>query len=70
MGDLYVSWTDYNRIAAVHWKDSKSTYRGYTGPTPTRESHEKEILYKDLGANGVDHGGAGIAVAAGHAYLD
>ena len=25
-----------------------------TGPTPTQEQHKQEILYKDLGAGGVD----------------
>lgn len=45
----------YDRLAAVHWKDSKASYRGHTGPTPTKEMHQEEILYKDLGAGGVDH---------------
>lgn len=45
----------YDRVAAIHWKDSKASYRGYTGPTPTMEMHAQEILYKDLGAGGVDH---------------
>ena len=45
----------YDRLAAIHWKDSKASYRGYTGPTPTKEMHAAEILYKDLGAGGVDH---------------
>ena len=45
----------YDRLAAVHWKDSKASYRGYTGPTPTKKMHAEEILYKDLGAGGVDH---------------
>lgn len=44
----------YDRIVALHWKDAKAAYRGYTGPTPTREMHEEEILYKDLGSGGVD----------------
>lgn len=44
----------YDRIVALHWKDAKAGYRGHTGPTPTREMHEREILYKDLGAGGVD----------------
>ncbi len=47
----------YDRLAAVHWKDSKASYRGYTGPTPTKEMHAEEILYKDLGSGGVDHPG-------------
>jgi sugar phosphate isomerase/epimerase len=45
----------YDRLAAIHWKDSKAAYRGHTGPTPTKEMHAAEILYKDLGAGGVDH---------------
>ncbi|HUE75531.1 MAG TPA: sugar phosphate isomerase/epimerase family protein [Chloroflexota bacterium] len=45
----------HDRMAAVHWKDSKASYRGFTGPTPSREMHNQEILYKDLGAGGVDH---------------
>ena len=45
----------YDRLAAVHFKDSKASYCGYTGPTPTKEMHSEEILYKDLGAGGVDH---------------
>jgi sugar phosphate isomerase/epimerase len=44
----------YDRIAAVHWKDSLPSYRGYTGPTPSQEEHRRQILYKDLGTGGVD----------------
>lgn len=44
----------WDRIAALHWKDTAVAYRGWTGPTPTREEHERECLYKDLGAGGVD----------------
>jgi len=44
----------YDRIPALHWKDTRAEYRGYTGPTPTREQHETAILYKDLGTGGVD----------------
>lgn len=44
----------YDRIVAIHWKDTKAEYYGYTGPTPTTEMHRQEILYKDLGAGGVD----------------
>ena len=47
----------YDRLAAIHWKDSAASYRGFTGPTPTQEMHRQEILYKDLGAGGVDHPG-------------
>jgi inosose dehydratase len=46
--------TYYDRLAALHWKDSRPEFRGYTGPTPTIEQHRKQILYKDLGAGGVD----------------
>ncbi len=45
----------YDRMAAVHWKDSRAAYLGYRGPTPTQEMHRQEILYTDLGAGGVDH---------------
>ena len=44
----------FDRIVAVHWKDTAASYRGYTGPTPTREQHAEAILYKDLGTGGVD----------------
>jgi sugar phosphate isomerase/epimerase len=44
----------YGRVDAIHWKDTKAQYRGFTGPTPTREEHNQEILYKDLGTGGVD----------------
>jgi sugar phosphate isomerase/epimerase len=54
-GDPMALLTEYyDRVVALHWKDAKATYRGYTGPTPTREMHEQEILYKDLGSGGVD----------------
>jgi len=43
-----------DRIVALHWKDAKASYRGYTGVTPSRAMHAEEILYKDLGAGGVD----------------
>jgi inosose dehydratase len=45
----------YDRIVAVHFKDSRPEYRGWTGPTPTQEQHRERILYQDLGAGGVDH---------------
>ncbi|MGE3271230.1 MAG: sugar phosphate isomerase/epimerase family protein [Chloroflexota bacterium] len=44
----------YDRIYAIHWKDTAASYRGFTGPTPTREQHNQAILYKDLGTGGVD----------------
>jgi sugar phosphate isomerase/epimerase len=43
-----------DRIVALHWKDARASYRGYTGPTPSRVMHAEEILYKDLGTGGVD----------------
>jgi sugar phosphate isomerase/epimerase len=54
-GDPLQLMTDhFDRIVAVHWKDTAASYRGYTGPTPTREQHAEAILYKDLGTGGVD----------------
>jgi inosose dehydratase len=54
-GDPVGLMTDhYDRIVAVHLKDTEPHYRGYTGPTPTRAQHDEKILYKDLGAGGVD----------------
>ena len=44
----------YDRVAALHFKDTESKYLGHTGPTPTRELHRKVMLYKNLGAGGVD----------------
>ena len=44
----------YDRIVAIQWKDTRPEYRGYTGPTPTQEEHARAILYRDLGAGGVD----------------
>jgi inosose dehydratase len=44
----------YDRVEAIHWKDTEMSYRGYTGPTPTRASHDEKILYKDLGTGGCD----------------
>jgi inosose dehydratase len=44
----------WDRIVALHWKDAAPSYRGWTGPTPTRAQHQQEILYKDIGSGGVD----------------
>jgi len=44
----------WDRIVALHWKDAAAAYRGWTGPTPTREEHQRECLYKDIGSGGVD----------------
>ena len=53
-GDPLQLMTDhFDRIVAVHWKDTAASYRGYTGPTPTKEQHAEAILYKDLGTGGV-----------------
>lgn len=54
-GDPYALIVDYyDRIAGIHWKDTKPSYRGYTGPTPTHDDHRRENVYKDLGTGGVD----------------
>ncbi|MCC7369423.1 MAG: TIM barrel protein [Chloroflexi bacterium] len=54
-GDPLALMTEhYGRVDAIHWKDTRAKYRGFTGPTPTREEHLQEILYKDLGTGGVD----------------
>jgi inosose dehydratase len=54
-GDPLALMTEhYGRVGAIHWKDTRAQYRGFTGPTPTREEHNREILYKDLGTGGVD----------------
>lgn len=45
----------YDRICAVHFKDARPEYAGWTGATPTQEQHRERILYNDLGAGGVDH---------------
>lgn len=44
----------YPRVAALHFKDTAPRFRDHKGPTPTREEHAKDILYKNLGAGGVD----------------
>lgn len=44
----------WDRIVALHWKDAGPAYRGWTGATPTREQHQRECLYKDLGSGGID----------------
>ena len=42
------------RVVALHFKDTAPRYRGHRGPSPTREQHREETLYKILGAGGVD----------------
>ncbi len=44
----------YDRVAALHFKDTEPKYRGYTGPTPTQQEHQKVNLYKVMGTGGVD----------------
>ncbi|MBV9038195.1 MAG: sugar phosphate isomerase/epimerase [Acidobacteriaceae bacterium] len=44
----------YNRIVAVHIKDTEAKYRNWRGPTPTKEQHAQASLYKPLGTGGVD----------------
>jgi len=44
----------YDRVAALHFKDTEPKYVGYAGPTPTREQHRELTLYKNLGTGGVD----------------
>lgn len=45
---------NYARVAAIHFKDTEPKYRGFRGPTPTREEHQRVNLYKNCGAGGVD----------------
>lgn len=44
----------FDRVVAVHWKDTDAHLRGYTGPTPTQAMHQERILYRDLGTGGCD----------------
>ena len=44
----------FSRVAALHFKDTPPRFRGHSGPPPTREVHQKENLYQNLGAGGVD----------------
>ena len=44
----------WDRIVALHWKDTDVRYREWTGPTPTRETHDRHNLYRDLGTGGID----------------
>ena len=45
---------NYDRVAAIHWKDAPAKYRGHRGPTPSIAEHERVNLYKKLGTGGVD----------------
>jgi inosose dehydratase len=47
----------YTRVAAIHLKDCEpkySTARGWKGPAPSEEEHQRDNLYKRMGAGGVD----------------
>jgi inosose dehydratase len=44
----------FDRVRALHFKDTEPQYRGFTGETPTRELHQEVNLYKILGTGGVD----------------
>ena len=49
--------TYYSRIAAIHLKDCEAKYntgRGWKGPAPSAEEHNRVNLYKVLGTGGVD----------------
>jgi inosose dehydratase len=47
----------YPRIASMHLKDAEAQYntaKGWKGPAPSEELHQKVNLYKRLGSGGVD----------------
>lgn len=44
----------FDRVVALHFKDTEPKYRGFSGETPTREHHQEVNLYKVLGTGGVD----------------
>jgi inosose dehydratase len=47
----------YPRVASIHLKDAEAKYntaRGWKGPAPSEEEHNRVNLYKRLGAGGVD----------------
>ena len=44
----------YDRVAAIHFKDVAAKYRGYRGPSPSRQDHGQVNLYQKLGTGGVD----------------
>ena len=49
--------TYYSRVASVHLKDAEAKYntaRGWKGPAPSEEEHNRVNLYKRLGSGGVD----------------
>ena len=47
----------YSRVASVHLKDAEAKYstaKGWRGPAPSQEEHNRVNLYKRLGSGGVD----------------
>src|SRR6185436_16208361 len=47
----------YSRIAAIHLMDAEAKYstaKGWKGPAPSPEEHERVNLYKLMGSGGVD----------------
>jgi inosose dehydratase len=44
----------FDRVAALHFKDTPLKYRDHTGATPTREEHQENNLYPPMGAGGID----------------
>ena len=49
--------TYYSRVAAIHLKDAEAKYstaRGWKGPAPSEDEHNRVNLYKRLGSGGVD----------------
>ena len=47
----------YPRVAAIHLKDCEAKYnagKGWKGPAPSEEEHNRVNLYKELGTGGVD----------------
>ena len=47
----------YHRVAALHFKDTPTRFRGHKGPPPSQEDHKQENMYKNLGTGGVDFPG-------------
>ena len=54
MNAVQVVKQHFDRIVAVHIKDTDAKYRNWKGPTPTKEEHARASLYKPLGTGGVD----------------
>jgi inosose dehydratase len=54
MDPVQVVRQHFDRIVAVHIKDTDAKYRNWKGPTPTKKQHAQASLYKPLGTGGVD----------------